>query len=120
MIRSLKREEMPSLYNRADAFVMTSIQEGQPVSAMEASCCGLPIFSTRCGGVEDYIGQLEGRIYELTDYKAFANGLKEFLENKISFDSEHIRNNCVDRFGKKAFVNNFCNFLNEIDNQEKQ
>lgn len=107
LIPTLERSEMPFLYNRTDVFVMTSIQEGQPVSAMEAACCGLPVFSTRCGGVEDYINSEEGRIYSITDYKSFAQGLKEYLEGKITFDNEHIRKKCVSYFGKEAFVGNF-------------
>ena len=46
MIQAVSREEMPALYNSCDIFVMTSIQEGLPVSAIEASMSGLPVFST--------------------------------------------------------------------------
>lgn len=115
LIPALDRSAMPDLYNRADAFIMTSIQEGQPVSAMEAGCCGLPVFSTRCGGVEDYISESEGRIYEITDYKKFALGLKNYLEGKITFNSNLIRENCVKRFGREAFINNFCKYFSMLD-----
>ncbi len=70
MIPSVAREDIAELYNRADAFVMTSIQEGQPVAPLEAACCGLPIFSTRCGGVEDYVDDSVGRIVGILDSEA--------------------------------------------------
>lgn len=107
LIPSVPHDEIGTVLNRADAFVMTSIQEGQPVSALEAACCGLPVFSTRCGGVEDYIDETCGRIYDLTDAEGFAEGLKAFLEGRITFDSERIRQQVVSRFGKAAFRKTF-------------
>lgn len=106
MIPAVSHNHMVELYHRADAFVMTSIQEGMPVSAIEAACCGLPIFSTCCGGVEDYITDQIGRIYKLMDSEAFAQGLCDFLEDKIRFDAKYIRQSIIDKFGRDAFVKN--------------
>lgn len=103
MIPSISREEIPSLYNRSDAFVMTSIQEGLPISALEASMSGLPVFSTRCGGVEDYVDESMGRIVQITDYKALANVCNDFLNGNITFDNEAIRNKTISLFGCYAF-----------------
>ena len=114
MIRSVPRNELSDVYNRADCFVMTSIQEGQPVSALEAACCGLPVFSTRCGGVEDYVDEKIGRIYNITDYESFAQGLKQFLEEKIVFNKTYIRNTIINKFGKAAFIKNFVNYFESI------
>ena len=114
LIGYVPRNELTSVYHKADCFIMTSIQEGQPVSALEAACCGLPIFSTKCGGVEDYVDDKIGRIYNIIDYENFALGLKDFLENKIKFDNEYIRNTIVKKFGRKTFIDNFTNFVNEL------
>ena len=92
---------------------MTSIQEGQPVSAMEAACCGLPVFSTRCGGVEDYIDAKMGRIFDITDSDDMAEALKDYLDGKIKFDAEYIRNTVVEKFGKEAFTRNFTEAFND-------
>ena len=107
LIPEIPHEKINEVYQRADAFVMTSIQEGQPVSAMEAACCGLPVFSTRCGGVEDYTDEKTGRIYSVYDTEGMARGLKDFVEGRIEFDPEYIRENVVRRFGKKAFTEHF-------------
>lgn len=107
LIPAVPHNEIGTVLNRADAFIMTSIQEGQPVSAMEAACCGLPIFSTRCGGVEDYVDDKVGRIYDVMDFESMANDLKLFLEEKIKFDSEYIRENVVKRFGRNMFIKTF-------------
>ena len=96
---------------------MTSIQEGQPVSALEAACCGLPVFSTRCGGVEDYVDESVGRLYPLTDVEGMAQGLKQFVEGTLRFDPRHIRETVVSRYGTAAFHDCFCRAFHDlIDN----
>lgn len=105
LIKEIPRDLMCKLYNRADALVITSIQEGQPMVALEAACCGLPIFSTRCGGVEDYVTNDIGRIVDITDSEGMANNLSDFIEGRIIFDKENIRKTVVDLFGKEAFMN---------------
>lgn len=107
LIPAVPHEQMAELYHRADAFLMTSVQEGQPVSALEAACCGLPVFSTRCGGVEDYVEEETGRIFELMDAEGMAEGLKAYLEGRMVFDPVKIREKTVARFGREAFGKHF-------------
>lgn len=114
LVPEVPHERIGEAYNKADVFVMTSIQEGQPVSAMEAACCGLPIFSTRCGGVEDYVDKEIGRIYDINDAEGMAQGLKEYLEGTISFDSEIIRQKIVSKFGNEAFRKTFTDAFNRV------
>lgn len=114
LIPAVGRDQIHTVYGRADAFVMTSVQEGMPVSAMEAGCCGLPIFSTMCGGVEDYVDDKMGRIFKIIDSESFALGLKDYLEGKITFDRNYIRQQVVSRYGKKAFTDNMTAIFNEV------
>ncbi|MBP5179674.1 MAG: glycosyltransferase [Clostridiales bacterium] len=114
MIPQVSRDEITSLYNRADAFVMTSIQEGQPVAPLEAACCGLPIFSTRCGGVEDYVDDSVGRLVGILDHEELASHLNDYLEGKITFDKDHIREVITSRYGKKVFVEKFMRIVDEV------
>ena len=107
MIPAVSRDEIAALYNRADAFVMTSIQEGQPVAPLEAASCGLPIFSTRCGGVEDYVDDEVGRLVGILDHEALAGYLNDFLEDRITFDGNHIHDVIEARYGTEAFISTF-------------
>lgn len=114
LIPSVARKDMPALYNRCDAFVMTSIQEGQPVSALEAAFCGLPIFSTRCGGVEDYVTDEIGRLVDITDTAALAGHLKQFLEGEISFDPSFIREKVSERYSKEIVTGKITECFNDL------
>ena len=114
MIPAVGRDEIAALYNRADAFVMTSIQEGQPVAPLEAASCGLPIFSTRCGGVEDYVDDEVGRVVGILDYEALSDHLKDYLEGKISFDGNHIHEVIESKYGTEAFIKTFTRIVDSL------
>ena len=118
LIPELPHDKICDELMKSDAFVFTSIQEGQPVAVLEAACCGLPIFSTRCGGVEDYVDDSVGRIYDINDIESFAQGLADYLCGKITFDSKYIREKVVSRFGKEAFVSNFANAVEYVTASE--
>ncbi len=119
LIPEISHDKIQEIYMNSDAFVMTSIQEGMPVSALEAACCGLPIFSTMCGGVEDFVNDKVGRIYKVMDTEAFAEGLKTYLEEELVFNPDYIREYVVNMFGKKVFVENIAKEFNEVIDASK-
>jgi UDP-glucose:(heptosyl)LPS alpha-1,3-glucosyltransferase len=49
------RSDMPQLYSAADAFVLPTAYETFSLVCMEAMACGLPVFATPVGGIEDYL-----------------------------------------------------------------
>ena len=114
MIPKVNRNSMVNIYNGADVFVMTSIQEGFPVSSLEAASCGLPIYSTKCGGVEDFVDKDIGRLVNIQDYKTLAHELKKLIEGDVTYNSELIRQKTVGQYGKEAFKNKFLNIFETV------
>jgi UDP-glucose:(heptosyl)LPS alpha-1,3-glucosyltransferase len=49
------RHDLPALYRAADAFVLPTGYETFSLVCMEAMACGVPVFATRVGGIEDYL-----------------------------------------------------------------
>ena len=49
------RSDVGDVYAAADAVVLTSANEGTPVSVIEAQAAGLPVVSTDVGGVRDVV-----------------------------------------------------------------
>ena len=49
------RSDLPRLYRAGDAFVFPTAYETFALVCMEAMACGLPVFATRAGGIEEYL-----------------------------------------------------------------
>jgi glycosyltransferase involved in cell wall biosynthesis len=49
------RQDIPDLLSAMDVFSLTSRNEANPVSILEAMACGLPIVATRVGSVEETV-----------------------------------------------------------------
>ena len=121
LVPVVSHEAIARYYQQADVFVMTSVQEGFPVSVLEAAACGIPVFSTKCGGSEDFIDDSCGRLFELQDYEGIASGLKDLMDGKISFSPETIREKVVSAYGTNAFLNKMnAVFSNVIEEYQKK
>lgn len=53
------RRDLPNIYADLDVLVISSNNEGTPVSAIEAMASGCPVVATRVGGVPDLIAEGE-------------------------------------------------------------
>ncbi len=51
-------KDMPKVYAAMDAVALTSINEGTPVTLIEAMSAGIPVASTPAGGVPDLMGEV--------------------------------------------------------------
>jgi glycosyltransferase involved in cell wall biosynthesis len=78
-----QRSDIRRLLAAADAFLLTSISEGIPVTFIEAMGAGLPIVSTAVGGVEEVVVQGEtGFVAPAGDDLQLANSLLRLMGNK--------------------------------------
>jgi glycosyltransferase involved in cell wall biosynthesis len=75
------RNDLPQLYRMADAFVFPTTYESFSLTCMEAMACGLPVFATAVGGIEDYLRDgHNGRIIP-GDGAAIAAALRPMLRD---------------------------------------
>jgi glycosyltransferase involved in cell wall biosynthesis len=54
------REDISDIYNALDIVALTSLNEGTPLSLIEAMAAGKPVISTGVGGVRDLLGDAAG------------------------------------------------------------
>lgn len=52
---ALSSDEMREFYNQADAYMVASVMDGTPNTALEAAACGVPIISNHIGNMPDLI-----------------------------------------------------------------
>lgn len=78
----IEAEEMPKIYERADIYLNSSVVDNMPLSFIEAFSCGLPIVSTRAGGIS-YICENEKNalLVEKGDYESLARQAIRILED---------------------------------------
>jgi glycosyltransferase involved in cell wall biosynthesis len=78
------RDDLPRIYADLDALVISSNNEGTPVSIIEAMAARVPVVATEVGGVPDLLrdGQL-GTLVPPEDAGALAEAILETLDNAL-------------------------------------
>ncbi len=87
---------------KADALVIFSNYENMPVVINESLVLGVPVFSTRVGGIAEMVNESNGRLVEKGDEPALLKVLIDFLENKIHFDTADFRQHARETFSPEA------------------
>lgn len=66
-----------------DLLVLTSFNEGTPLSIIEAQVCGKPVISANTGGVRDtFLDQESGFLVDGYNTEAYVGKLQQLIENK--------------------------------------
>ena len=82
-VRFLGNRDDPEVFYRAlDVLVLTSRNEGTPLTVIEAMACGVPSLATSVGGVPDVIGKEErGLLIEEGDRAGFVRKMNRLRED---------------------------------------
>src|SRR5262249_24529449 len=77
------RRDLPRIYADLDVLVVSSNNEGTPVSAIEAMAAGRPVVATRVGGLPDLITDGKtGRLVQPQAAHALADAVLELLNDR--------------------------------------
>lgn len=97
-----QRDTAPA-YSDMDVFVISSVNEGTPVTIIEALSAGCPVVSTEVGGVPDLLdGGTFGTLVPSGDTDKLAQGIMDVLENPP--DTNLARSAMLDRYGIDRLV----------------
>ncbi len=113
------RNDMDAVYAGLDLVMLTSLNEGTPVSVMEAMAAGKAVVSTNAGGIAEMIveGQT-GSIAEGAD--ALSRAVLKLIENN-ELRKEMGRNasaNAALHFSKQAETDRLCSLYNQLLQQK--
>jgi sugar transferase (PEP-CTERM/EpsH1 system associated) len=74
------RNDIPELLRSFDVFALSSIAEGTPVALLEAMASGVPVVSTRVGGVPELVAEHQtGLLAAARDPQALAAALETYV-----------------------------------------
>ena len=77
------REDVPALLKAMDVMVLSSTSEGSPNVILEAAAAGVPVVSTRVGGVPELVADGEtGLLVEPGDAVALSEAVGKLLEDR--------------------------------------
>lgn len=111
----ISQEQLPIIYNIADIAVLPSIwEEPAGLTMIEAMSCGLPVITTKSGGITEYVGSaaiILKRDSHLS--QNIANAIKE-LYNSQEYRkrlSENAANHIKRYFSTSQYLENFIKLL---------
>tara|TARA_Y100000746_G_scaffold110793_1_gene94877 strand:+ start:312 stop:1502 length:1191 start_codon:yes stop_codon:yes gene_type:complete len=114
------RSDMTAVYAGLDIVALTSLNEGTPVTLIEAQAAKKPIVSTDVGGVRDIvIKDKTGLICDSQDINGFVNNLQKLIENKdlrVSLGAAGYEN-VHEKFDYRRLVSDVKSLYNRLENE---
>ena len=87
----LTPREVSNEFDNADIFVLPSRYENAPVVISESLAKGVPVLSTRAGGIPEMVNDSNGLLIESNDDAALVQALQTMLDHYPEYDAKFIR-----------------------------
>jgi len=110
-------KDLKAIYEGLDIVVLTSLNEGTPVSLIEAMASARPVVATKVGGVPDIVQEMKsGYLVESGDEEGFSQKLMDLIkdpEKRREF-GEYGRNIVKNRFSKERLIKDMEKLYNNV------
>jgi len=111
------QEDLPPVYAGLDIVALTSLNEGTPVSIIEAMASGKPVIATDVGGVKDLITDGKtGLLVASSDVDDFADKLLALARDKEKQKilGENAKRSVIEKYSKRRLVNDVNALYEEV------
>jgi glycosyltransferase involved in cell wall biosynthesis len=116
------RSDIDFINAGSDIIALTSLNEGTPVSLIEAQASGKPVISTRVGGIEEVITEnITGLLSDINDDEGFCKNLLRLTEDDElrSQLAEGGTANVVNKYSYHRLVRDMSGLYNELLRDKK-
>ncbi len=96
------KSDVAEMMRAADAFVLPSRYDNMPCAVLEAMASGLPVISTRVGGIPEIVDKRSGILVLPEDAAELAAALDRILSGLVRLDSMEIAASARSRYGLRA------------------
>jgi glycosyltransferase involved in cell wall biosynthesis len=110
----LSHENVKKEMMKCNVFVLSSLTETFGVVLIEALSCGKPVISTKSGGPDDIITRDNGILITVNDDQALSKAMREIYDNYHLYNSNKIRQDCLNKYGSNAITDQLINLYNEV------
>jgi glycosyltransferase involved in cell wall biosynthesis len=100
-------EGIASKMESSHALLLFSNYENLPCVIVEALASGLPVISTRVGGISEHITTERGTLIERGDETAFTKAILNMAEGIHQYDKTALRQYAIERFSNQAVAASF-------------
>lgn len=115
------RRDIPELLSQLDIFVLCSIDEGMPISLLEAMAAGLPVVATKVGGIREIVVENKtGLLIQPQNPQALADAIYKILTDSPlarSMSQEAVRI-VAERFSIKKMTEGYTSLYENLLAQE--
>ncbi len=106
--------ELALYFQKADALILNSVFENQPVVILEALCCGIPVISSNVGGISENIDSKNGVLFKANDEEELVNAIEIYISHKSDFDAISIHKAAIEKYSQNMVVIEFDAIYNAV------
>ena len=110
----LEGEKLANEMANANLMVVFSNYENLPVVINESFVLGVPVVSTRVGGIPEIINNTNGVLIDRGDENELEETLNNYLDNKLNFDKSVIANFARNQFSSETIGSEIFNLYKTV------
>jgi glycosyltransferase involved in cell wall biosynthesis len=105
---------------QSDFLVMFSNVENLPCVMLEALACGLPLISTRVGGITEWFNEKHGILINRGDEKGLYDGMNYLLDHHNEYDRDELNAYAKRNFSPEVIASRFLDIYQMALNKRKE
>lgn len=99
---------------QASAFILFSRFENLPCVVLEALCCGLPVISSRVGGIAEVVNSENGILVESEHIDQLTDAMQQMIDNSKSYDRAGISAQAISKFNYNSVGQQYFDAYNSM------
>lgn len=115
-----ENDELAEMLSDADLMIMFSNFENLPVVILESYASGVPVVSTRVGGIHEHLNPDLGKLTQAGDEDEFLQTIDEVLNNLNGYSRKKIRTYAENHFSNEVIGNSLFKLYRKVTEKSRQ
>jgi glycosyltransferase involved in cell wall biosynthesis len=116
----VEHRKVARIMMQSDILVMFSNVENLPCVILEALACGLPLISTRVGGISEWVDDKHGILVNPGDERGLCDGMNDLLDHHKEYDREDLHAYAKRNFSPEVIASRFLDIYQMALNKRKE